>query len=84
MEDMRNGSSWPSQHPEFTMHTRQTQAIAARVASLLASLTVTVTVLCSQIVIADHYRRQADTVLAARKAQQLAAQQPAPAPQRRS
>jgi uncharacterized membrane protein len=81
---MQSRTSWPLQHPELTMQTRSTQAIATRAASLLASLAVTALTLSSQIIIADQYHRQADAVLAARKALQLAVQHPAPATQRRS
>jgi hypothetical protein len=66
------------------MNALQPQAIAIRVASLLASLVVTALIVGGQFGIADAYARQADAVLAAKIAQQPVAQQAVPAPQPRS
>jgi len=66
------------------MNTRQSQSIATRAASLLASLAVTALTVGSQLGIADDYTRQADAVLAAKNAQQPVAQYAAPAPKRGS
>ena len=48
---------------------------AIRAASLLASLVVTAAIFGSQLGLADHYTRQADTALAAKRAAQPVAQQ---------
>ena len=66
------------------MNTRQSPAIIARTTSLLASLAVTAVIIGSQLIIADHYTRQADALLAAKHAQQPVALQPAAMPQPRS
>ena len=66
------------------MNALQPHAIAIRAVSLLASLAVTALIVGSQLVIADAYTRQADAVLAAKKAQQPVAQRAVPAPQPRS
>ena len=54
------------------MNARQTQAIAIRAASLLASLAATALIVGSQLGIADGYTQQADAVLAAKNLQQPA------------
>jgi len=66
------------------MNKRQTQVVATRVASLLASAAVTALVIGSQLGIADGYTRQADALLAAKNAQQPVAQHAASAPKRPS
>lgn len=66
------------------MNARQTQAIAIRAASLLASMAVTAFLVGSQLGIADGYTRQADAMLAAKNAQQSVAQHTASAPRGRS
>ena len=66
------------------MNAPQSQAIATRAASLLASLVVTILIVGSQLGIADGYTQQADALLAAKKAPQPVAQQVAPAAQPRS
>ena len=66
------------------MNASQTQTIAIRAASLLASMAVTALILGSQLGIADGYTKQAAAALAAKSALQPIAQQAAPAPRRRS
>lgn len=66
------------------MNKLHTQSVAARVASLLASMAVTALVIGSQLGIADGYNRQADALLAAKNAQQSVAQHAASAQKRRS
>jgi hypothetical protein len=59
------------------MCARQTQAIALRASSLLASAAVTALIVGSQLGIAHNYTQQADAVLAAKNAQRPVAQNPA-------
>ena len=66
------------------MNSRQSQTIATRAASLLASAVVTALIVGSQLGIAESYTGQAGAALIAKQAQQPVAQQTAPAPRQGS
>lgn len=63
------------------MNAPETQAVATRAVSLLASWAITALIVGSQLGIADGYTQQADAMLATKNAQQPIAQQAAPTAQ---